>query len=102
MMTEQERQQVRLERAQLVEDGVKGAAPVKRALPKGLRLWVYAPLMPDGLKRNTRIRRTRFVGGARILPKDGPARTCGAIVSYVQARLQGAGSTAPCLDDQIN
>ncbi|WP_009960401.1 hypothetical protein [Verrucomicrobium spinosum] len=46
LMTEQERQQVRLERAQLVEDGVKGAAPVKRALPKGLRLWVYAPLMP--------------------------------------------------------
>jgi hypothetical protein len=46
LMTEQEGQQVRLERAQLVEGEAKGTAPVRRALPKGLRLWAYAPLMP--------------------------------------------------------
>ena len=46
LKTEQERLQVRLERAQLVESEGKGAAPEKRALPKGLGLWAYAPLMP--------------------------------------------------------
>lgn len=46
LKTEQDRHQVRLERAQLVEGENKGAAPVKGALPKGLRLWAYAPLMP--------------------------------------------------------
>lgn len=46
LKTEQERQQVRLERAQLVESEGKGTAPAKRALPKGLGLWAYAPLMP--------------------------------------------------------
>lgn len=46
LKTEQERLQVRMERAQLVESEGKGAALEKRVLPRGLRLWAYAPLMP--------------------------------------------------------
>lgn len=46
LKTEQDPQQVRLERAQLVEGEGKRAVPAKRALPKGLGLWAYAPLMP--------------------------------------------------------
>lgn len=46
LKTDHDRHQVRLERAQLVEGETKGAPSEKRALPKGLRLWAYAPLMP--------------------------------------------------------